>query len=1515
MAVLPAALGAPAANGQACTASDTVNATQCTSGFCSPDGVCCDSICRGPCRSCNLNGFEGTCTFFNASTDPYGECDDGIECNGQEFCDGSGECMRSIHQDTVDATCNTTVSGLGGCRIAKCSTDSGVCESVLDPRVGLPCGSSNVGACQFGAYQCIDNGVTCVGSVDPVSEIPDDGIDNDCDGLVDETTPQDCVTVSDCQVPASNCTSVTCDSGFCLYTIASAGAVCNNLNQPCWTHGVCSSYGGCVTNDPTTLACSQTYPYPEVNSQCVVGKCNASGCFEEYFYGPCDDGNPCTVNDACSAAHQCMGTALVCDSSNPCEDAVCDPSGLGSGPSDASNYCSYTPKANGTSCLLGASQDGQWSGTCQLGVCVETFSAKGCDGVVGSGKVYDACGVCDGNGTSCAGCDNVPNSGLVVDACGVCGGNNSTCAGCDGVPNSGLVNDSCGVCGGNNSTCTGCDGVLNSGKVNDACGVCDGNGSTCSGCDGVPNSGKVNDACGVCDGNGTSCADCTGTPNGNAVVDACGVCNGTNSTCTDCNGVVNGGAMVDACGVCSGNNSTCSGCDGVPNSGKVNDACGVCGGNNSTCAGCDGVANSGLVYDACGVCGGNNSTCAGCDNVPNSGLVYDACNVCGGNNSTCAGCDGVPNSGKVNDECGVCGGDNTTCDGCDGVPNSGLTVDLCGKCGGDGTITMGYKAIGSHRASCDGYLIYATKYRTTYLGGKTDTIKVYFGPDGVNSVASQSFQAGIYNTNSSTARPDNLMVKSSIQTITPSSWNTISVPLTWLLPNTTYWIAVIHSADACDDNNLYYSNSTVGSVTVTAALPLGQSEIPGEYPTTGYNIYSPMMFSAYAVLDCAEKGCDNVYNSGLVTDACGVCGGDNSTCAGCDGVPNSGKVNDACGVCDGDDTSCAGCDGVPNSGKINDACGVCEGDDSTCAGCDGVPNSGLVHDACGVCNGTNTTCAGCDGIPNSGKTLDACNVCGGNGSTCAGCDGVPNSNKIIDACGVCGGNGSTCAGCDGVPNSGAVVDACGVCGGDDSSCAGCDGVANSGIVYDACNVCGGNNASCSGCDGVPNSGKILDACNVCGGNGSTCAGCDGVPNSGLAMDACAVCNGTNSTCLGCDGVPNSGKTEDPCGVCDGDGTTCDGCDGVPNSGKVNDDCGVCDGDGSSCAGCDGVPNSGKTLDVCGTCGGNITVQDDCYPPEFVNITTDGSTPHEVPANSEMQNQDGQWLHFGDGMTLNVQVAQRVNLTAVVLDINPTGVAPPTGLTGINTYYSVEVSPADTSSPSYTFVFYYTPEMLDEAGIADPSTMSLAYFDPDQQAWIVLYNETSIDTEAQTISVTVNHLSVWTIFGEEVEPTTAPPATTTPSPTTEAPVETTTPPPQTTTAAPTTEAPEETTSAPDPTTPEPTTPEPTTAEPTTVPPETTEEPSTTAPPETTEAPTTAPPVDDQESTTAPPTTQPTSTTTTTAPAAGQSHGDPVNTSLLTILLIVLPFTAIGLITFGFAVRYSHQNRRMFRRKLK
>lgn len=82
---------------------------------------------------------------------------------------------------------------------------------------------------------------------------------------------------------------------------------------------------------------------------------------------------------------------------------------------------------------------------------------------------------------------------------------------------------------------------------------------------------------------------------------------------------------------------------------------------------------------------------------------------------------------------------------------------------------------------------------------------------------------------------------------------------------------------------------------------------------------------------CIEAGCDGVVGSGLVFDACGVCGGDGSSCGGGSGGEggfDGGEVClivDACGVCEGDGRSCAGCDGVPNSGKTYGCDGTCGG--------------------------------------------------------------------------------------------------------------------------------------------------------------------------------------------------------------------------------------------------------------------------------------------------------------------------------------------------------------------------------------------------------------------------------------------------------------------------------------------------------------------------------------------------------------------------------------------------------------
>jgi hypothetical protein len=72
------------AGGAACTA-----ANECTSGFCT-DGVCCAEACTETCKSCNLAGALGMCTFVpSGNRDPNGP----NPCSPPQRCDGAGTCQ------------------------------------------------------------------------------------------------------------------------------------------------------------------------------------------------------------------------------------------------------------------------------------------------------------------------------------------------------------------------------------------------------------------------------------------------------------------------------------------------------------------------------------------------------------------------------------------------------------------------------------------------------------------------------------------------------------------------------------------------------------------------------------------------------------------------------------------------------------------------------------------------------------------------------------------------------------------------------------------------------------------------------------------------------------------------------------------------------------------------------------------------------------------------------------------------------------------------------------------------------------------------------------------------------------------------------------------------------------------------------------------------------------------------------------------------------------------------------
>ncbi|MCB0310090.1 MAG: putative metal-binding motif-containing protein [Bdellovibrionales bacterium] len=170
---------------------------------------------------------------------------------------------------------------------------------------------------------------------------------------------------------------------------------------------------------------------------------------------------------------------------------------------------------------------------------------------------------------------------------------------------------------------------------------------------------------------------------------------------------------------------------------------------------------------------------------------------------------------------------------------------------------------------------------------------------------------------------------------------------------------------------------------------------------------------------------------GRVIDECGVCGGDNSSCADCVGVPNGpalpgsecetgdvgqcqdGTYDESCECQQDQPAQAESCDGVDNDcdGEIDeivDSCGVCGGDDSTCLDCGGTPNGSALP---------GTSCqTGLEGICQSGAYDESCQCNPIQTASTEICDGIDNdcdgeTDEIVDQCGVCGGDGTSCLTC------------------------------------------------------------------------------------------------------------------------------------------------------------------------------------------------------------------------------------------------------------------------------------------------------------------------------------------------------------------------------------------------------------------------------------------------------------------------------------------------------------------------
>ena len=248
----------------------------------------------------------------------------------------------------------------GECKQAACSEDGASCLWI-EAADGQPCeapdachaaGTCEAGVCLGDQPVVCDDGDACtddeckpsLGCVHEANRTPCD--DGDPCSLEDRCDVGECVggAAVSCD-DGDACTADRCDptSGVCVNTV-DAGAPCDD-GSVCTRDDACALSGACVG---VAADCGDGEP-------CTTDSCDPEvGCVHEHNTFPCEDGDACTVGDACSDG-ACAGGALQgCDDGNPCTADVCDPAAgcvhaAAAGACDDGSACT-----SGDACVSGA---------------------------------------------------------------------------------------------------------------------------------------------------------------------------------------------------------------------------------------------------------------------------------------------------------------------------------------------------------------------------------------------------------------------------------------------------------------------------------------------------------------------------------------------------------------------------------------------------------------------------------------------------------------------------------------------------------------------------------------------------------------------------------------------------------------------------------------------------------------------------------------------------------------------------------------------------------------------------------------------------------------------------------------------------------------------------------------------------------------------------------------------------------------------------------------------------------
>jgi hypothetical protein len=376
-------------------------------GLCADGAMACEGTEFGVWTSCTGDVLEApeVCDEAGLDEDCDGVSNEGCECAG----DGAlpcgtdeGECMAGV-QRCVDGM-RTGCEGATGPRGERCDGLDEDCDGAIDEGVTRRCGFDR-GICVSGVEACASGEFgECEGAVLPVTEVCN-GLDDDCDTRTDESVTRACGTdVGACVAGTETCAGGR--FGACAGATSPIDEVCNGADDDCdgstdegLVRGCGTDVGECVAGRETCRGGA----YSACEGSVGPTREACDGARDENCDGASDEGCTCTTGATrrCGTdPGRCVAGTQTCDASGMwglCAGAV-DPRGESCDGTD--DDCDGLTD-EGCECVTGASRAcGTDAGECVAGR--ETCDAAGRWGVC-TGASGPAGEICNSRDDDCDG--------------------------------------------------------------------------------------------------------------------------------------------------------------------------------------------------------------------------------------------------------------------------------------------------------------------------------------------------------------------------------------------------------------------------------------------------------------------------------------------------------------------------------------------------------------------------------------------------------------------------------------------------------------------------------------------------------------------------------------------------------------------------------------------------------------------------------------------------------------------------------------------------------------------------------------------------------------------------------------------------------------------------------------------------------------------------------------------------------------------------------------------------------